>query len=207
MLTLTSSVDDRRHFGRAARRQAPRSSHADWTPRAGRPDPIELISQQNEDRVSWLVPMRHARMSVSPFTFYRGTARIMASDLATTPVSGLTVQLGGDAHLSNFGAYASPERQLVFDANDFDETLRGPWEWDLKRLAASFMIGSQELGFSTGACREATAAVVRSYREAMAGFASMGMLDLWYDYVSTDDLRSASGVKPETFDKDLDRFG
>jgi len=200
------SVDERKEIGRAARKEAPRSSHAAWSPADDRPDPIRLLEEQNEDRVPWLVPIRHSRMRVSPFTFYRGTARIMAADLAPTPVSGLTVQLGGDAHLSNFGAYASPERQLVFDANDFDETLRGPWEWDLKRLAASFMVAGQHLGLSRGDCREATAQVVRAYREAMTGFASMRYLDLWYDYASVDDVRAAGGLDPKELDRRLDRF-
>lgn len=129
------SVAARKAEGKDARLAVPRSSHANWSPAADRRDPVGLLEEQNADRVDWLVPIRHARMRVSPFTFYRGTARIMASDLATTPVSGLNVQLGGDAHLSNFGVYASSQRNLVFDANDFDETLPGPWEWDLQRLA------------------------------------------------------------------------
>jgi uncharacterized protein (DUF2252 family) len=203
---LKPSVEERVQMGRDARKEAPRSGNADWTPTTGRRDPIELLEEQNETRVPWLVPLRHVRMAVSPFTFYRGTARIMASDLAGTAVSGLTVQLGGDAHLSNFGAYASPERQLVFDANDFDETLRGPWEWDLKRLAVSFMVAGQALGFSGRDCRRATAQVVRSYREAMAEFAAMDTLDQWYDYVGVDDVGSASGLAPKDLSKRLDRF-
>jgi uncharacterized protein (DUF2252 family) len=203
---LKASVEERAQLGRGARKEVPRSSHADWTPPSGRPDPVGLLEGQNENRVPWLVPIRHARMRVSPFTFYRGTARIMASDLADTPVSGLTVQLGGDAHLSNFGAYASPERQLVFDANDFDETLAGPWEWDLKRLAVSFTIAGQHLGLRRRDYRRATAQVVRSYREAMAGYAAMGTLELWYDHVSVDDLRSGSDLDPKHLSKRLDRF-
>jgi len=124
-------------------------------------------------------------MRVSPFTFYRGTAKIMAAGLASTPVSGLDVQLSGDAHLSNFGVYASPERRLVFDANDFDETLRGPWEWDLKRLATSFTIAGQYLGFDASTCRRTASYSVRAYREAMADFAGDGFLDVWYDVVDS----------------------
>jgi len=145
-------------------------------------------------------------MRVSPFTFYRGTARIMAADLASTSTSGLSVQLGGDAHLSNFGGYASPERQLVFDANDFDETLRGPWEWDLKRLATSFMIAGQHLGFSRGACREITSHCTLSYRQSMAEFARAGFVKLWYDYVSAEDVRAAAESDPAELSKRLNRF-
>jgi uncharacterized protein (DUF2252 family) len=174
------SIEERRAVGKAAREKVPRSSHAEWEPAPDRRDPVALLKEQDEDRVDWLVPVRHARMAVSPFTFYRGTARIMAADLANTPTSGLEVQLGGDAHLSNFGAYASPERTLIVDANDFDETLRGPWEWDLKRLATSFYVGGRHKGFDDDACQGLTELVVRSYRESMADFAKMRFLDLWY---------------------------
>jgi uncharacterized protein (DUF2252 family) len=197
---------EREEQGRVARKVVPRSSHGVWHPDSDRADPVALIAEQNESRVPWLVPLRHGRMRVSPFTFFRGTARIMAADLAATPVSGLTVQLGGDAHLSNFGAYASPERQLVFDANDFDETLRGPWEWDLKRLAASFTIAGHFLGFPAGASRKAAAHAVRSYREAMANFASMGTLELWYDHVAVADVQAAGGIDPTELADRLDRF-
>jgi len=145
-------------------------------------------------------------MSVSPFTFYRGTARIMAADLATTPNSGLTVQLGGDAHLSNFGAYASAERQLVFDANDFDETLPGPWEWDLKRLAASFMVAAGHLGFDRTACRKVTARAVKAYRTSMIRYAGMGYLDLWYDHVTSGDVRQSKGLDPVELAARVGRF-
>ena len=169
------SVEQRAEFGRSRRKAAPRTSHGDWTPDPNRPDPVRLLEEQNATRVPFLVPIRHARMQVSPFTFYRGAARIMAADLAPTPTSGLTVQLGGDAHLSNFGAYASPERRLVFDQNDFDETLPGPWEWDLKRLAASFVVAGQFHGYPAAASRQVALAAVRSYRQAMAGFAGHGL--------------------------------
>jgi len=191
-MTEKMSKAERKELGKSARRATPRDVHGDWTPDPARPDPVSLLEEQNQERVPWLVPIRHARMRVSPFTFYRGSARIMAADLAGTPTSGLETQIGGDAHLSNFGAYASPERQLVFDQNDFDETLPGPWEWDLKRLAASFIIAGQHLGFTKSECRRATSEVTRSYRDAMAGFAKLGFLELWYNYVSADDVAQAS---------------
>jgi uncharacterized protein (DUF2252 family) len=191
-----TSVVERKEVGRQARMDIPRSSHASWNPPTGRFDPVRLLEEQNQSRIPWLVPLRHTRMAVSPFTFYRGTARIMAADLATTPNSGLQVQLGGDAHLSNFGAYASPSRELVFDANDFDETLPGPWEWDVKRLAASFAIGGLALGFSPELSRKAAARSVRAYRKAMTRYAEMRLLDLWYDHLSVADIRLSSGIDP-----------
>lgn len=200
------SVEERREFGRAARQRAPRSSHREWAPVPNRGDPVSLLEEQNATRIPWLVPLRHARMRVSPFTFYRGTAKIMVADLASTPTSGIDAQIGGDAHLSNFGAYASPERKLVFDANDFDETLRGPWEWDLKRLATSFTIAGQYLGLSAEVCRDAAAHSVQSYREAMAEFASMRLLGLWYDHVDVDDLRTAGGMKKKELNRRVTRF-
>ncbi len=134
------TVDQRVARGRAARRETSRSEHGRWEPAPDRPDPVALLEEQAASRVPDLVPIRYGRMLVSPFTFYRGAAAIMAADLAPTPVSGITVQLCGDAHLSNFGVFGTPERQLIFDINDFDETLPGPWEWDVKRMAASFEI-------------------------------------------------------------------
>lgn len=202
----TSSVEQRRELGRSRRAETPRSSHGIWEPGPDRADPVALIAQQNRDRLEWLVPIRHARMRVSPFTFFRGAARVMASDLARTPRSGLEVQLGGDAHLSNFGAYASPERQLVFDQNDFDETLPGPWEWDLKRLATSFVIAGQFHGFSAKQTRRLAAEVSLSYRRGITHFARMGHLELWYDYVDVDDVRSGAGIDTEEFDRRLTRF-
>jgi uncharacterized protein (DUF2252 family) len=204
MTTLT--LAERAELGRGRREATPRTAHASWSPAPGRPDPVALLEEQDRDRLGFLVPIRHARMQVSPFTFYRGAARIMAEDLAGTPTSGLEVQLGGDAHLSNFGAYASPERQLVFDQNDFDETLPGPWEWDLKRLATSVLIAGQHRGFPVKECRRATLAVTRAYREAMAGFAAMGFLELWYDYVSVDDLENLAGLDPKQISERIDRF-
>ncbi|MGV1037631.1 MAG: DUF2252 domain-containing protein [Candidatus Nanopelagicales bacterium] len=200
------TVADRKAAGKQARRNVPRSSHAGWTPAKGRRDPVALLEEQNADRLDWLVPIRHARMRVSPFTFYRGTARIMASDLADSPVSGLSVQLGGDAHLSNFGAYASSERHLVFDANDFDETLLGPWEWDLKRLAASFVVAGQHLGLRGRRQREAAEQSVMAYRQAMASYTNQGYLDIWYDYLSPQDLAGADDMDAVELRKRLGRF-
>ncbi|MDR3685538.1 MAG: DUF2252 domain-containing protein [Coriobacteriia bacterium] len=172
--------DEHRARGKAARVAVPRASHAVWEPFDGRPNPVDLLEEQAATRVPELVPIRYGRMLVSPFTFYRGGAYIMASDLARTPVSGLNVQLCGDAHLSNFGGFASAERRMVFDINDFDETLPGPWEWDVKRLAASFEIAGRDRGFSAKKRRSGVMAVARSYREAMASFAEMRDLDVWY---------------------------
>jgi uncharacterized protein (DUF2252 family) len=164
--------------------------HAKFDPPAKRFDPVALLCDQDTRREQDLVPVRHGRMMVSPFTFYRGAARVMAADLADTPTSGLHCQLCGDAHLSNFGGYASPERKLVFDANDFDETLPGPFEWDVKRMAASFTIAAMNNGFTAEEGRIATLTAVRSYREAMASFAKMGVMELWYTHLSEDDLRA-----------------
>ena len=177
---------EREARGKAARAEVPRSSHAAFEPAAGRPDPVELLEEQAESRVPELVPIRYGRMLVSPFAFYRGGALIMASDLAAAPRSGLTVQLCGDAHLSNFGAFGSPERRLVFDINDFDETLPGPWEWDVKRLVASFAVAGRENGFSEADRRTVVLAAVRAYREAMRTFASMRNLDVWYAYMDIE---------------------
>ena len=170
--------------GRSLRREVPRSSHAEWSPPEGRPDPVGIIEAQNADRLTFLTALRRGRMSASPFTFYRGSAAIMASDLATTPTSGLAVQLCGDAHLSNFGVYGSPERNLVFDLNDFDETLPGPFEWDVKRLAASFTIAAQHRGFDSEIQRSLAASVSRAYRISMGRFAAQGWLETWYDHVT-----------------------
>ena len=201
------TLQERHEIGREARRRVPRSSHGAWQPATDRRDPVTLLQEQNATRVPWLIPVRHARMRVSPFTFYRGTARIMAADLAPTPTSGLQVQLGGDAHLSNFGAYASPERELVFDANDFDETLPGPWEWDVKRLAASFTVAGQHLGLGRSATRRATATAARAYRKAMAHYAPMGFLDLWYDQFTIEDLKTVGHMTSAEFAMRVKRFG
>jgi uncharacterized protein (DUF2252 family) len=176
------TVDERVARGLAARQEAPRSSHGRWEPAPDRPDPVTLLEQQAASRVPDLVPIRHGRMLASPFTFYRGAALIMAADLAATPVSGVTVQLCGDAHLSNFGLFGTPERQMLFDINDFDETLPGPWEWDVKRLAASFEIMGRDRGFSPDVRRAVVMAGVREYRIRMRRAAEMGSLDAWYEH-------------------------
>jgi uncharacterized protein (DUF2252 family) len=191
------SVDERRARGKQARIRTAPSAHAGWSPATARPDPVGLLEEQNLTREADLVPVRHGRMMVSPFTFYRGAAKIMAADLADTPTAGLTVQLCGDAHLSNFGVFASPERALLFDLNDFDETLPGPFEYDVKRLAASFTIGARNNGFSKADTRAATSASVTAYREAMREFAAMNTMEVWYAHMSSDDLlesvRQAAG--------------
>ena len=185
------SVDDRRARGLEARDRAPLSSHAGWVAAGDRPDPVGLLQEQNRTREPDLVPVRHGRMLVSPFTFYRGAAKIMAADLDGTPTAGLHVQLCGDAHLSNFGAFASPERELLFGLNDFDETLPGPFEYDVKRLAASFTIAGRNNGFGKADTRAATRASVAAYREAMADFAQMGRLEVWYAHLTEEELLQA----------------
>ena len=182
------SVDDRRARGLEARDRAPLSSHAGWVPASDRPDPVGLLEEQNLTREPDLVPVRHGRMLVSPFTFYRGAAKIMAADLKDTPTAGLQVQLCGDAHLSNFGVFASPERRLLFDLNDFDETLPGPFEYDVKRMAASFTIAARNNGFGKADTKAAALGSVAAYREAMAGFAAMGTMDIWYAHLDEDEL-------------------
>jgi uncharacterized protein (DUF2252 family) len=185
------SLDERAQQGREAREHTPLDSHAGWRPAEDRADPVALLNEQNLTRDQDLVPVRHGRMLASPFTFYRGAARVMAADLESTPTAGLDAQLCGDAHLSNFGAFASPERTLVFDVNDFDETLPGPFEFDVKRMAASFTIAARNNGFSKADTRAATAASVAAYREAMAGFAQMGTLEVWYAHLDEDDIMAA----------------
>ena len=169
--------------GRAARNVAPRSGHGRWEPAARRPDPVALLEEQAASRVPQLVPIRYGRMLVSPFTFYRGAALIMATDLAATPVSGITVQLCGDAHLSNFGLFGTPERRMLFDINDFDETLPGPWEWDVKRLAASFEVMGRDRGFTPADRRAVVMAGVKEYRDRMRQAAGMRSLDAWYEHL------------------------
>jgi len=180
------SVAERIARGKAARNEVPRSEHAVFEPSSTRPDPVELLERQAKTRVPELVPIRYGRMLVSPFTFYRGAAAIMANDLGATPHSGLTVQCCGDAHLSNFGVFASPERRLVFDVNDFDETLPGPWEWDVKRLTVSMLIAARDNGFRAKDQERIVLATVGSYRAAMASFAGMTNLDLWYAHLDTE---------------------
>src|SRR5271166_5647122 len=180
------TVAERVARGKAARAEVPRSSHAIYEPPPGRTDPIKLLERQAEMRVPELIPIRHGRMLVSPFTFYRGGALIMAGDLAATPRSGITVQCCGDAHLSNFGMFASPERRLMFDLNDFDETLPGPWEWDVKRLAASMLIAARNNDFPVKYQDQIVLDTVEGYRTGMAGFAAMKDLDVWYSHVDIE---------------------
>ncbi len=182
------ALADRRAAGRELRNKVPRSSHAEWTPAADRSDPLSLLEQQNRSRLPDLVPLRYARMAASPFTFLRGSAIVMAQDLAATPVTGIQVQACGDAHLNNFGIYATPERNQVFDVNDFDETLPGPWEWDIKRFAAGIIVAGRVNGFPAATNRQAVLSGVQSYREHMWKYSDMRYIDVWYsriDYESS----------------------
>ena len=190
-LSSGASLDyhQRHERGRAARRLVPRGSHAEWAPTSDRPDPVELLEAQARDRIPELLPIRYARMMASPFAFLRGSTIVMANDLASTPKSGIQAQLCGDAHLLNFGAYASPERTLLFDLNDFDETLPGPWEWDVKRLAVSFVVAGRDNGFDASDCRAAAQASVASYRQRMAEFSEMGELGVWYSRIGEEEVR------------------
>jgi uncharacterized protein (DUF2252 family) len=198
---LTAS--EREAAGKAARARVPRSAHREWQPAPDRPDPVELLNEQDASRVPELVPIRHGRMLVSPFTFFRGAAEHMAADLADSPRTGLEVQLCGDAHLSNFGAFAAPDRRLVFSVNDFDETLPGPFEWDVKRLVASFAVAGRDRGFDTKTRKAICATTSRAYREAMRDFAQMGNLELWYARIEAEDLLRAA---PHASRKLVDRF-
>ena len=180
------TVEERVARGKAARREVPRSSHAGFTPGTHRPDPVALLEHQAVTRVPELVPIRYGRMLVSPFTFYRGAALIMAADLAGTPRSGIITQVCGDAHLMNFGVFASPERRLEFGLNDFDETYPGPWEWDVKRLAASFAIAGRDNGFSTKERAKVLLALLGAYRSGMHEFAAMTNLAVWYSHIDVE---------------------
>jgi uncharacterized protein (DUF2252 family) len=202
------SPEERAAAGKEARSWAPRSGHGEWEPAADRPDPIELLDRQAGSRVGLLVPLRYGRMMASPFAFYRGAAAVMAADLAPTPRSGLETQLCGDAHLSNFGAFASPERRLVFDLNDFDETLPGPWEWDVKRLAASFSLAGRERGCGERERRRIVRAVGREYRETMRRLARMGNLESWYQQLDADTIAgrwatAAGGKRRQEFERSV----
>jgi uncharacterized protein (DUF2252 family) len=184
------SPAERRVRGKAARAEVPRESHAAWQPSADRPDPVALLESQGAARVPDLVPVRYGRMMETPFTYYRGAALPMASDLARTPSTGIIVQACGDAHLSNFGLFGSPERRLVFDVNDFDETLPGPWEWDVKRLAASLEVAARENGFSDKDRRKIVLASASRYRQVMRQLSGEGNLDVWYTQVDIDEFRA-----------------
>jgi uncharacterized protein (DUF2252 family) len=180
--------EQRRQEGKALRAKIPRESHAEFEMAKDRPDPVKVIKKSSEGRLQHLIPIRYGRMSKSVFAFYRGTASLMAMDLAKTPTSGIRVQACGDCHLSNFGLFATPERNLVFDINDFDETLPAPFEWDIKRLATSFFVGALDNDFSDKDCTTITRACVRAYREAIAKFSTMNVLDVWYAKLDADTL-------------------
>ncbi|MFG3346108.1 DUF2252 domain-containing protein [Streptomyces sp. NPDC048018] len=185
-----TTASERAERGRAARKRVPRSSHGRWIPSSQRPDPLAVLERESVDRVTELVPIRYGRMAVSPFAFLRGAAGVMAADLAATRSTGLTVQLCGDAHLLNFGVYASPERTLLFDVNDFDETLPGPFEWDVKRLAASIAVAALQNGFAKPKAHRAALVATESYRTAMRRLAGLGELQVWYERIAVEDLSS-----------------
>jgi uncharacterized protein (DUF2252 family) len=204
------SPAERAEAGKAARVEAPRSSHGEWAPVADRPDPVELLAHQATSRVGQLIPLRYGRMLVSPFTFYRGAAAVMAADLAGTPRSGFEVQLCGDAHLSNFGAFASPDRELVFDVNDFDETLPGPWEWDVMRLAASFSVAGRDRGFGAEERRRTVATMAAEYRQAMRRLAELGNLEVWFTKIDVEAIAAgwaaAAGAKEvKAFERNVEK--
>jgi uncharacterized protein (DUF2252 family) len=189
------SQTDRSAYGKSLRDVTPRKEHAAWKPTSKRRNPIEILEESNKGRIPELIPIRYGRMMQSPFTFYRGSAALMASDLSHTPVTRLQVQACGDCHLLNFGGYATPERNLVLDINDFDETLPAPWEWDLKRLATSFVLACRSNGFKPSAAREAASTVTKSYRTAMQKFSTMRALDVWYSRKSLDAFIDEMGQK------------
>jgi uncharacterized protein (DUF2252 family) len=197
------TVEERAARGKTARSEVPRSALGDWGASAARRDPIDILEEQARTRVPELVPIRYGRMLVSPFAFYRGAAALMAADLAESPRTGLRTQLCGDAHLSNFGAFAAPDRRLVFGVNDFDETLPGPFEWDVKRLVASFAVAGRELGLATKARAAVLSAVGRSYRESMLQFAGMRNLDLWYARIDVE--TELAGLAPQATAKERKR--
>ena len=200
--------DERAARGKAARAVAPRSGHGEWEPASDRRDPVELLEEQAASRVPELVPIRYGRMLVSPFTFFRGAAYPMAADLADAPRTGLQVQLCGDAHLSNFGGFAGPDRRLVFSINDFDETLPGPFEWDVKRLVASFAVAGRDRNFDAKQRDAINLAVTSSYREAIKSFAAMSNLDLWYSRIDVEEIaalvaQQASAKQRKRFERNL----
>ncbi|WP_306317401.1 MULTISPECIES: DUF2252 domain-containing protein [unclassified Streptomyces] len=195
MTSRRRTARERAGTGRSARSRVPRSAHADYTPAADRPDPVDVLEKQSASRLPELIPIRYGRMLESPFRFFRGAAAIMAGDLANTPVTGLRAQLCGDAHLLNFRLLASPERRLMFDVNDFDETLRGPWEWDVKRLAASLVIAGRGNGFRRAERERVVRATAAAYRQSMGKFAGMRTLDVWYSRIEADELYAAVSAK------------
>jgi uncharacterized protein (DUF2252 family) len=187
-LRTLPTLDELYAMGKSLRDKCPHEAHAAWQPDKDRLDPLALMEESNKGRMPQLIPIRHGRMLHSPFTFYRGAALNMAADLAGTPTSGIRVQACGDCHLCNFGAYATPERRVIFDINDLDETLPAPWEWDVKRLAASFVLASRDNGFSEDAARDAVLSCVRSYRQHMAEYSGMAVLDVWYASIDVEQL-------------------
>jgi uncharacterized protein (DUF2252 family) len=193
------SIQSRMSAGKALRKKVSRSSHAKWTPPAGRPDPIEVLRQSDRGRLPELLPIRYGRMRQSPFAFFRGSAAVMAWDLSKTPATGIRVQACGDCHAANFGGFASPERQLLFDINDFDETLQAPWEWDIKRLAASIVLASRELGMGSARCEDAVLTMANSYREHIREYAEMRSLEVWYSRMDAEvfieDAKTATAKK------------
>ena len=200
------TIAERRAAGKALRTKVPRSSHATWSPAPDRPDPISLLEESNRSRIAKLVPIRYGRMITSPFAFLRGSAVVMAGDLAMTPGTGIQVQACGDAHIANFGTYATPERNQVFDVNDFDETLPGPWEWDVKRLAASIVVAGRQNGFSAVSNRQAALNCLRTYRERMWEFGDMRHLDVWYSCIDEQGLLKRVGRTSRPFiDRELEK--
>jgi len=187
--STSTSRAERRKQGKALREKCPRTSQGEWRPRSKSHDIIKLLEESDADRIPGLIPVRYQRMSASPFTFFRGSAIVQARDLATAKVSGITVQACGDCHLANFGAFASPERTFIFDINDFDETYPGPWEWDIKRLGASLILAARDCGFSKGNANAAVHAAAASYRERMAEFAEMTLLERYYAAVTYEDIQ------------------
>jgi uncharacterized protein (DUF2252 family) len=200
----TRLLDERYAAGKALRRTTPRSSQAAFMPAPNRPDVVQMVTAQDDGRIESLLPIKYGRMTASPFAFYRGSAGVMAYDLSGSPSSGLTAQLCGDAHVSNFGVFASPERHLVFDINDFDETHPGAWEWDLKRLVASAVIAGRENGFSESACRELAMTTASIYRVAMQRASAMNVLELWYYHVDTDMILSIQNLVQVTSNKQME---
>ena len=198
------TYQERYAAGKALRAACPREAHAAWKPPKDRPDPIQTVLAAEKGRMPELLPLRHGRMVRSAFTFYRGSALAMANDLSFTPFTGMRVQCCGDAHLSNFGGFATPERRIIFSTNDLDETLPAPWEWDVKRLAASFVVGCRDKGISDAAARGIAATCVRSYRESMAEFSHMKTLELWYRSITADELMA--GLPPELRKRGLKRI-
>src|SRR6202451_3611408 len=207
---LGPTIEERMRQGKALRESVPRNSHAKWSAPPNRPDPIEILRQSDRGRLPDLLPIRYGRMRQSPFAFFRGSAAVMAWDLSKTPATGIRVQACGDCHAANFGGFASPERQLLFDINDFDETLQAPWEWDVKRLAASIVLASRELRLSGGRCEDAVHTMAKSYREHMREYAHMRNLEVWYSRMDAEvfikEAKTAASKKRWKQDEDKARL-